>query len=85
MAITDYSISVTTTQIDTNVDGGQGVLIINDGPDDVFLSFDTPTTVATTGAGLKADDPPFSVNETVMVLRAVTSTGTATLRVWALK
>ncbi len=85
MAVTNYSISVTTTQIDTTVSGSKGVVITNDGPDDVFMSFDTPLTVLTTGAGLKADDPPLSVNDTVAVLRAVTSSGTATLRVWALK
>ncbi len=85
MAVTNHTISVTTAQSDTKVDGQRGVLIINDGPDDVFLSFDTPITVVTTGAGLKADDPPLSVNDTLTTLRAKTSSGTATLRVWALK
>ena len=85
MSVTDYSISASTTQVDTKVDGRKGVIIINDGTADVYLSFDTPITVATTGAALKMTDPPLSVNEDVTVLRVVTSSGTATVRVFALE
>ena len=85
MAVTNYSISVTTTQINTRIDAQKGYLLINDGPDDVFWSDDDTKTTLTTGAGLKASDPPLSVNDYTDTLRVITSSGTATLRVFSLK
>ena len=85
MAVTNYTISVTTTQLDTRIEGLKGYVLINDGPDDVFWTDDRTRTVATTGAGLKASDPPLSVNDASNTIRTKTSSGTATLRVWALK
>jgi hypothetical protein len=85
MAVTNYSISVTTTQVNTKIDAVKGYLLINDGPDDVYWSDDATLTTLTTGAALKASDPPLSINDYTDVLRAVTASGTATLRVFALK
>ena len=86
MPISSYSIAASTTQKDTKVDGDRGVIIINDGTADVFFSCDTPTTVVTAGAGgLKSTDPPLSINDTCRVFRVITTSGTATVRVFALK
>ena len=86
MSVSSHSISVTTTQKDTTVDGDKGVIIINDGTADVFFSCDVPLTVVTSGAGgLKSTDQPLSINDTCRVFRVKTTSGTATVRVFALK
>lgn len=85
MAVTNYTISVSTTQVDTKVEALKGYVLINDGAADVFWTDDRTKTVSTSGAGLKTTDPPLSVNDATNFIRAKTSSGTATLRVWALK